>query len=813
MQKIFHNFLGILTLTLSTLTVNAMTPGRGQFFDTSWSFHRGKLEGAEKIDYNDEKWRKLDLPHDYSNEDVQKAFPDHKPKSGEIFEGPTSTELSGGQQKTGYAVGGEAWYRKHFNVPEDLKGKQFIIEFSAIYMNSDIWINGEHLGNHPHGFTPFYYNITDKLKFGKDNVIAVRVKNIGKNCRWYSGSGIYRHVKLDILNPIHFAKWGTFITTPEVSTDSATVKIENKVENSSDSEKSVAVVITLIDKSGKVLTTSSSTNSIKSGENKEVTQEIKVANPELWSPKNPYLYTMKQELLLGDKIIDQKTTTFGIRKIEFSAKKGFLLNNKPFLLKGGCMHGDNGCLGSIGIDRADERRVELMKKNGFNAIRCAHNPPTVAFLNACDRLGMLVIDEAFDQWRVGKTDLDYHLYFDKWWKKDLESMILRDRNHPSIIMWSIGNEIKDIRKAPGAKLSHEVADYARTLDSSRPITMGVNRIKMGKTLDPAFSSLDVCGYNYGLSRYEADHERVPDRIIFGSESYIHQAYDNWEKVKTLPYVIGDFVWAAFDYRGEVGIGWQFEHKWTGAYMGDIDLLGDPMPSMSLRDIVWNPETPAIAMFVEPPEPSFKCGKPTSKWAFKTDLRKSWNFEGSEGKTLKVMVFSSCPKVGLTLNGKDLGIKELKKEDKYTMEWQVPYESGTLTAIGYNKDGKKIVESVLKTVGKPEGLKLSPDRDQLTAATNDLSFIKVDVVDKDGNRCPDAINSINFKIEGPGEIIAVGSADPSSHESNISTSRKAFQGRCMVVVKAGKEPGDIKLTATSDGLKSSTVILNSDAAAK
>ena len=813
MQNKFHIFSGLLSLFLLTSSLNAITPGRGQIFDKAWLFHRGELEGAEKIDFNDTKWRKLDLPHDYSNEDVQKAFPDHKPKPGEIFEGPTSTELSGGQEKTGYAVGGEAWYRKHFTVPADLKGKQFILEFSAIYMDSDVWVNGIHLGNHPHGFTPIYYNITDKLKFGEDNVIAVQVKNIGKNCRWYSGSGIYRHVTLDILNPVHFAKWGTFITTPEVSSESATVKIENKIENNSDSEKSVKIKLTLIDKDGKILQTSLSTTSLKPEENKNISQTIQVTNPDLWSPDTPYLYTMKQELLLGDKVVDRKSTTFGIRKIEFSPEKGFLLNNKPLLLKGGCMHGDNGCLGSIGIDRADERRVELMKKNGFNAIRCAHNPPTVAFLNTCDRLGMLVIDEAFDQWLVGKTDQDYHLYFAKWWKRDLESMILRDRNHPSIIMWSIGNEIKDIRKAPGAKLAHEVADYARKLDSSRPITMGVNRIKLGKALDPAFSALDVCGYNYGLSRYEADHERIPNRIIYGSESYIHEAYDNWEKVKALPYVIGDFVWAAFDYRGEVGIGWQFEHKWTGAYMGDIDLLGDPMPSMSLRNIVWNPQKPAIAMFVEPPAPSFKCGKPTSKWAFKTDLRKSWNFEGSEGKTLKVMIFSSCPKVGLTLNGKDLGIKEVKKEDKYTLEWEVPYAPGTLIATGYDKDGKKVVESILKTVGKPEALKLSPDRLQLTADRNDLSFIKVDVVDKDGNRCPDAVNNINFSVEGPGEIIAVGSADPSSHENNIATSRKAFQGRCMVVLKAGKEPGDIKLTATSDGLKSTTVNLKSTPASK
>jgi len=385
-------------------------------FDNNWSFYRGGAQGAEQPSFDDSKWRKVDLPHDWSIEDL--------PGTSSPFNRTAISQIGGG-----FTTGGTGWYRKTFTIPVTQKGKRIIIQFDGVYMNPTVFINGQNIGQHPYGYTSFWYDITDKIKFGSKNVIAVEVKNEGQNSRWYSGSGIYRHVWLKVADPVHIAQWGTSITTPDVSPSSAKANIKTRVLNESEHDLKIKWNIRILDKANKEVANMQKEESVKSGSSFEFNGDAVIGNPELWSNESPSLYTAVTEISYDEKLADQERTTFGIRKISFDAENGFQINGKTIKLKGGCFHNDNGRLGSKAYDRAEERKVELLKASGFNAIRCSHNPPSPAFLAACDRLGMLVIDEAFDCWKYGKNAYDYHLYFNDWWKKDIESMVLRDRNH------------------------------------------------------------------------------------------------------------------------------------------------------------------------------------------------------------------------------------------------------------------------------------------------------------------------------------------------------------------------------------------------
>jgi beta-galactosidase len=768
-------------------------------FDSSWRFHRGDIRNAERSEFDDSSWRTLDLPHDWSIEDI--------PGTGS----PVDSNAVGGAS-TGYTIGGTGWYRKTFYVGNDINGKCIRIQFDGIYMNADIWLNGISLGTHPYGYTSFSYDITSKLTPGKLNTLAVRVRNEGHNTRWYSGSGIYRHVWITATDKLHVDHWGTYITTPEVAGNSVKVNVKTSVVNESEKEVNAILKTRILKNDGTEVAVTESSMKISGKSGTEFNQDLNITSPLLWSVESPSLYTAINEVYVANgrkrsKIIDRTESAFGIRSISVSAEKGFLLNGKLLLLKGGCMHHDNGPLGAAAFDRAEERRVELMKASGFNAIRCSHNPPSPAFLDACDRLGMLVIDEAFDVWKEQKNNDDYHLYFNEWWQKDLGSMIMRDRNHPSVVMWSIGNEVPERGKPEGAALAHTLAGFVRKMDPTHPVTSAVNYITPDK--DPYFTALDVSGYNYAINNYVSDHDRLPERLILGTESFPMQAFENWMAVIDYPWVIGDFVWTGYDYLGEASIGWlgfAFRtsfYPWIYAYCGDIDVCGWKRPQSYYRDALWKPDQ--LSIFVKSPDPTFRLNPVTkveSRWSWPDEVA-SWNWNGYEGKTFEIKVYSSCEEVELFLNGNSLGKMETNRENQFTANFKVEYKPGTLRVAGY-RNGREINSSELQTTGVPLKISLTVDRANIKADGQDLSYVTVEILDSTGLRNPTSMNQINFKIEGPGKIIAVGSSNPLGNQSFTKPERKAYQGRCLVIIRAENRSGEIKLKAESNGIRPSEI---------
>jgi len=796
----------IFLLLLVCIETTARAQSRTTLFDFDWRFHLGGAQGAEAPDFDDSKWRALDLPHDWSIEDL--------PGSNSPFTPDAISQVNGG-----FTVGGTGWYRKSFNLDSAQRDKRVVIQFDGVYMNAEVWVNGQLVGNHPYGYTSFWFDITDKVKFNAPNTLAVKVRNEGENSRWYSGSGIYRHVWLTVLEPTHIAQWGTYIITPVVSGTSATIALKTRVLNESVKEHQLLLVTKLFNHAGQMVGTVESQRTVRPHDSVQFEQEAKIQNPALWSPDRPTLYRSEFSLYLNGNLVDVNLSTFGIRTITFDVARGFLLNGQPLKLKGGCLHHDNGLLGARAFDRAEERRVELLKASGYNALRLAHNPPSPAFLEACDRLGMMVIDEAFDMWREGKNPHDYQLFFDEWWQRDVESMLQRDRNHPSVIMWSIGNEIPGRTKPEVIKLAQELADFVRHEEPTRPVTSAVNDLRPEQ--DPYFKALDVAGYNYAAngdrqkqSLYEFDHNRVPNRIMVGTESYPLEAFDAWMNVLDHPYVIGDFVWTAFDYLGEASIGWRGywqEHNfypWNLAYCGDVDICGWKRPQSFYRDALWKENQ--ISIFVKPPRPSFEPNpkrQPWSKWHW-NDVVASWNWTGLEKKALEVTVYSSCAEVELYLNGKSLGRKPTNRQTAYLTTWSVPYEPGALKAVGLVA-GKQVGEVELATAGLPTHIKLTPDRRRIAANGQDLSYINVELLDERGRRNPTAENQINFSVSGEGSIVAVGNANPVSVESYQQPRRKAWQGRCLLIVKSNRKAGPVKIVASSRGVRSATVVLDAN----
>ncbi|MFN8209857.1 MAG: glycoside hydrolase family 2 TIM barrel-domain containing protein [Bacteroidales bacterium] len=772
--------------------------------DFGWKFHRGDTSGAETPGFKDDSWRSVDLPHDWSIEDLPgKDIP--------------VDSLAVGGIDAGYFVGGTGWYRKEFVLPFRLKNKHVQLLFEGVYMNSEVWVNGKSLGEHPYGYTSFRYDISAYLKPGRKNVIAVKVRNEGRNSRWYSGSGIYRHVWLTVYSPVHIDPWRTFVRTMTSDSAAAVVRFSAGVLNGSEIDASGIVQTTITDPAGKIIAQSESHVNTGPAEMKETVTEYIIKKPELWSLESPSLYKAAVDLFVEDRegrrlFVDRSESSFGIRNLTVSPEKGLMLNGKKIVLKGGCMHHDNGPLGAAAYDRAEERRVELMKQSGFNAIRCSHNPPSPAFLDACDRLGMLVIDEAFDMWEMEKNPQDYHNWFREWWKKDVESMVFRDRNHPSVIMWSIGNEIVERGKPEGAALAGELSSYIRSLDSTRFITSAVNSVAPDK--DNYFSSLDICGYNYEKDKYLPDHKRMPSRIMFGSESFALEAFDYWMAVRDYPWVIGDFVWTGYDYLGEASIGWLgYPHEgsfypWSHAYCGDIDICGFKRPQSYYRDAIWN-EKKTVSVFVTPPEPTFPLnpGKAEwSKWEWQ-DVVPSWNWEGHENKTLNVEAYSNCQETELFLNGHSLGKRLTGRDQKYMANWKVNYAPGTLEVKGY-ENGKVVASAGLRTAGKSEKIKVTADRSVINASGEDLSYVTIELTDADGFRNPAAQNLLHFKVTGPGCVVSAGSSSPMGNESFRKPFRKAWQGRCLVILKSDRKPGEITLDITAEGIQPAKLIVRS-----
>ena len=605
---------------------------------------------------------------------------------------------------------------------------------------------------------------------------------------------------------------------PQVTEKEALINIKTSIVNHSPKGSNIKLVTRVFSADGQKMAEVETEKIIESGKTIEIMQEMKLIKPALWSPDSPVLYKTISEIDESGSLYDHVETEFGIRSISFDVVNGFLLNGKQLKLKGGCVHHDNGILGSKAYDRAEERRVELLKSSGFNAVRSSHNPPSPAFLDACDRLGMLVIDESFDMWNEGKNPYDYHLYFNDWWKKDIESMVLRDRNHPSVILWSIGNEIPNRQKPEVVELAKMSGTYIRLIDPTRPVTSAVNDLRPDK--DPYFATLDVAGYNYASggdhnqnNLYEIDHTRLPQRVIVGTESFPLEAFGSWMDVVDHTYVIGDFVWTAFDYIGEASIGWRgyFQKQdffpWNLAFCGDLDICGWKRAQSFYRDALWKKNQ--LSIWVTPPMPSFAPNperQSWSKWHW-NDALNDWNWKGMEGKIMDVNIYSSCEEVELFLNGKSLGKKITDRSAKYLAVWQVPFEAGTIKAVGFS--GKKqVASSELRSAGEASQLKLSADRNKIAADGQDLSYITVELTDNNGICNPKAENQVSFKLDGPGTIVGVGNANPVSLESFQLPQRKAWHGRCMVVVKSDKTAGRIILKATASGLGSASLEIES-----
>lgn len=790
----------LLTFLYITGTAqNGLNNDRRQLFDYNWKFSPGDHPAATANDFNDKNWRDLDLPHDWSIEGKLNA------------ENPTGND-------GGYFPAGIGWYRKKFTVPATGKGKRMYIYFEGVYMNSEVFINGRSLGIRPYGYSSFYYDLTPHLDYDKENVVSVRVDNSQqKNCRWYSGSGIYRHVWLFMTGPVHIDHWKTAITTPEISNEKATVQVRTLVKNETGLAQRIVLSTRLTGKNAKSAGNNEVKITLPANDVKEILQTITVNDPMLWSPGDPNLYKAQIKVIRDGTTIDSTENAFGIRTLAFSTENGFQVNGKKVVLNGGCVHHDNGCLGAAAYDRAETRKVELLKSAGFNAVRTSHNPPSEAFLDACDRLGLLVIDESFDGWKESKTPHDYAKYFNDWWQRDIEAMVYRDRNHPSIIMWSIGNEIIERKKPQAVETAGMLGGLVRTLDPTRPVTSAMTTWdKDWEIFDTLFAAHDIAGYNYQLHRAPSDHQRVPSRIIVQTESYPRDAFANWKLVNDNAYIIGDFVWTAMDYLGESGIGRYYypgepegEHweknfyPWHGAYCGDIDLTGWRKPISHYRDLLYN-DSKKLYMAVREPNPDKGTIKETMWSVWPT--WENWTWPGREEKDMQVEVYSRYPKVRLYLNDKLVGEQPTTVEQQFKATFTLPYAAGVLKAVGV-EDNRESGSTTLKTAGKAAKIRLIADRREISANGQDLSFVTVEITDAFGIIQPNADNQLSFSIKGAGVIAGVDNANLKDTAAYVSNVRKAWNGRALVVIKSMKKGGEIKLKVGSAGLSPASITIN------
>lgn len=798
----------VLFLAISLLGFSQ--PRIEQLFDEGWKFHKGDVNGAEAVAFKDNSWRTLNLPHDWSIEPLENQ------KEGEVV-GPFDKN-STGTTATAYTIGGIGWYRKHFTLEKDYA--QVILNFDGVYMNAEVWVNGKKAFSHPYGYTAFQVDLTQYLnKAGKENVVAVKVNNDGQNSRWYSGSGIYRHVHLIQKNAVNIDHNGIFITTDRISPFGSTIKLVANLSNLNKKMVSAHLLTTIFNPAGEVVRTiKSDAQDIFS--KAEFTQSINITDAQLWSVDTPNMYSAQVEVIVNNETVDVATTPFGIRTISVNATEGLLINGESVLLKGGCLHHDNGFLGSATIDRAEERKVELMKAYGYNAIRTAHNPVSRQFLDACDRIGILVVDEIFDMWQRDKNPQDYHLYFDEWWQYDLASTVLRDRNHPSVIIWSIGNEIKERIDPSGHEIRKNLVAAVKELDSTRPVTEGICTFwdlpgTDWSTTEPVFAALDIASYNYNWKQYDPDHAAHPNRVMMSTETYPNEVFENWMQVSKNPWVIGDFVWTGMDHIGESGVGNSFwsdgsrryagglqRWPWFVNYSGDIDICGNKKPQLILKDVVWGNSNLEIA--VHTPAPEEGLVELVTGWGWPQEIQ-SWSWAGHEGKLMDVRVFSRYPRIRLELNGRVIDEQVCGEAVKDVAAFKVPYEPGVLRAIAV-VNGVDVASEELVTVGKPAKVKLTADRKNIKASINDLSYVKVEIVDANGNLIPDAIIPVDLKVSGQGYLAGSGNACPTDQESFNSNIVKTYYGKALAILRpnANGEEGSIVLEASASGLESSLI---------
>lgn len=782
--------------------------------DLNWKFSLGDIKDADNARFNDKNWRTLNLPHDWSIEQVV----------GE-------NETAGG--KGGYFPTGIGWYRKTFSMPPVKSDQKVLIEFDGVQMNSEVWINGKYLGKRPNGYIGFNYDITSALVKGK-NIIAVKVDNSAQpNSRWYTGSGIYRHVRIEIFQPVHIQKWGVFATTSEITNESALVTIRTNVNNEKPDRQEGNIITVIKDQEGKEVGRIQSEFQISGNSKKEFVKTIQLQSPKLWNLESPYLYQL--ETIISDREnrnLDELTTVIGIRKIEFDTDKGFLLNGKHIKMNGVNVHQDGGPVGVAVPARVWERRLEILKLSGCNAIRTAHNPMATEFYDLCDRMGFLVMNEAFDEWKLGKVPEGYHKYFDEWYEKDLVSFIQRDRNHPSVVMWSVGNEIPEQSRADGYKTLARLVDICHREDPTRPVTLGCDKIAAdnGSATLEFLKTLDIVGYNYADRwherrelMYSIDRHDHPDWKMIGTEttglgsvrgSYslgndakvVRPDYNfrmigpeqRWKFTSLNNYVIGDFMWTGIDYYGET--------RWPGrgANSGILDNCGFPKDGYYFFQSHWNRKgEPMIHLFPH------------------------WNWEGRESQVIPVLCYTNCESVELFVNGKSYGEKRMefprqgnsKAWNQYDnpqiypttadlhLSWDVPYEPGTLKAVG-KRDGKIVLTEELKTAGKPASVRLSVDHAKIKAHPEDVAHVTAEILDINGQIVPNAGNLIQFEIQGNARIIGIESGDMKDHENVKSPQRKAFNGLCLAIIQANNS-GKIILKATSEGLTGSSVEIDAE----
>ena len=775
--------------------------------DPSWRFTLRDPSGAENANFDDKQWRQLDLPHDWSIEGTPQR---------------DATARGNG----GYFPTGIGWYRKAFRLPAGAKGREASLEFDGIYMNGDVWINGFHLGRRPYGYSSVSYDITAHLVPGV-NVVAVRVDNSAQpSSRWYTGSGIYRHVWLTLMDPLHVAHWGTTVTTPRVDATGADVVVRTKVENRGAAVSHGVLRSIVLDGAGREVARTESPFAIGNGLDDELVQELRVSVLKLWSPDAPTMYTLRTEVLDGARAADAYTTPFGIRTIAFDKDRGFLLNGKRVKMNGVNLHHDAGAVGTAVPERVWERRLVALKAMGVNAIRTSHNPPAPEFLDLTDRLGFLVMAEAFDEWTFGKVPEGYHKYFAEWSERDVTDFVHRDRNHPSIVLWSAGNEIGEQTSRGGVEVLRRLVDIFHREDPTRPVTTGNDHIFAddGATSAAFLSTEDIVGYNY-VDRWherreifaEPDRHAHPEWKMIGTESSpafntfdgryslgsdaslvkanyttgMVQAERLWKWVATHDYFTGDFMWTGIDYLGET--------FWPGLgfVSGSLDIIGRPKDSFYFYQSVWT-SAPVLHLFPH------------------------WNWPGREGQTIPVLVYTNCNTVELFLNGRSLGAKSLEFPAQGTtggwnsyalpvvaattndlhLSWDVPYAPGVLRAEGKKRGGAACTTDEVRTAGAAVAIRLKADRDTVTTDAGDVSHVNFEIVDANGVVVPTADDLVRFTATG-GAIVALDNGDLQDHDSYRGDRRKAFNGRGLAILRAA-QAGVLRVEASGDGLRGASV---------
>lgn len=821
-------------------------PRRVTPFDSGWRFFRGEAPGGQAPAFDDRDWRELDLPHDWSIEDVPGApqttgawrpplanwseartpdrpkprvpirtgnYPDPSPEGPPLRVGPFDPAASPAGWGTGWVLGGVGWYRKAFLGPDLSGGRRVEVCFDGAFCEADVWLNGRKVGRNVYGYGAFAIDLTPHLRAGRPNILAVRVANEGETARWYSGSGLNRHVWLMETGPVRVAPWGVAVTTRQASAVAADVEVAVDLRNHLAKAASVEMLVRVRDPEGRPVGDARDTVILDAHADGVGLVTLRLPQPKLWSPDAPHLHTAEVSVLADGRITDRVTTRFGVRVVDVSPERGLTINGEPVKLQGACVHADHGILGAAAIDRAEVRKAELLKRHGYNAVRLGHHMFPQAFLDACDELGLLVVDEVFDVWETPKFLADdYARHFKTHWREDLARMIRQDRNHPSVVFWSIGNEIPERNTPRGVEIAAELREAVLALDTSRPITAAING-PTGKEGEPARRSLDVTGYNYRQGAYLEDHDADPTLILMGTEQWAEDIHDGWRKAEASPWVLGEFVWSGIDYLGEVGAGssllrpadappptppWGFEiFLWDyPAYQsgcGEIDIVGRRKPQGLYRDVLWNRS--ALELLVQRPTPEGLV-EHLSNWGWPDELE-SWTWPDA-GRRMTVRAYTAGDEVRLLLNGEEVGRRPVVPDDKLTATFDVAYAPGELVAVAYRAGGE-IARKRLVTAGPAARLRLSVERSAIAASTNDLAYVFAEVCDARGRKLPDAAAPVQFSVEGPAILRATGSANPRGVKSFSSSACETYHGEALAVVQPTAQAGRARVRVSSPGL--------------